>query len=112
MVLDGELLVWHPAEGRLSFEALQRRAAALAARTPAYFIVFDLLQADGTELLTLPYRERRRRLERRGNALLLVAPHRLAVSGAGGQASGMPPNGRPNHPFQEDFRPVIRASTG
>ncbi|MFD5935698.1 hypothetical protein [Streptomyces sp. NPDC060333] len=43
LVLDGELLVWDPAEGRLSFEALQRRAAArtrgaaaLATRTPAY----------------------------------------------------------------------------
>ncbi|MCX5071020.1 hypothetical protein OHA84_36370 [Streptomyces sp. NBC_00513] len=67
LVLDGELLVRDPAEGRLSFEALQRRAAARArgaaaraARTPAYFIVFDLLQADDIEL---PYRERRRRLE-------------------------------------------------
>ncbi|MFJ5811199.1 hypothetical protein [Streptomyces sp. NPDC093093] len=50
----------------MSFEALQRRAAARArgaggraARTPACFIVFDLLQADDTELLNLPYRERR-----------------------------------------------------
>lgn len=35
-----------------------------AARWPAYFVAFDILQADdGTELLALPYRERRRRLE-------------------------------------------------
>ncbi|MFD4923009.1 ATP-dependent DNA ligase [Streptomyces goshikiensis] len=84
LVLDGELLVWDPAEGRLSFEALQRRAAArargapaLATRTPAYFVVFDLLQADGAELLTLPYRERRRRLEVLFAARGLSAPWTL-----------------------------------
>ncbi|MBT2453193.1 hypothetical protein J7F03_40535 [Streptomyces sp. ISL-43] len=45
LVLDGELVVWDAAAGRLSFEALQRRAAArgrtaasLAAKTPAFFI--------------------------------------------------------------------------
>ncbi|MFJ5811305.1 ATP-dependent DNA ligase [Streptomyces sp. NPDC093093] len=84
LVLDGELLVWDPTEGRLSFEALQRRAAArargaaaLAARTPAYLIVFDLLQADGIELLSLPYRERRRRLEVLFTARGLRAPWTL-----------------------------------
>ncbi|MFD3720036.1 hypothetical protein [Streptomyces sp. NPDC058674] len=52
-------------------EGLQRRAAArsrtapaLAARQPAYFVAFDVLQGEGGEqLLALPYRERRRRLE-------------------------------------------------
>ncbi|MGW6970375.1 ATP-dependent DNA ligase [Streptomyces sp. NPDC054952] len=64
LVLDGELLVWDPEAGRLSFEALQRRAAAtLAARSPAYFVAFDILQADDVELFELSYRERRRRLE-------------------------------------------------
>ncbi|MFJ3861924.1 ATP-dependent DNA ligase [Streptomyces sp. NPDC090085] len=70
LVLDGELVVWDTAAGRLSFEALQRRAAArgrtataLAAQTPAFFIAFDVLQIDGTELLALLYAERRRRLE-------------------------------------------------
>ncbi|MEU6867140.1 hypothetical protein ABZ924_28495 [Streptomyces sp. NPDC046876] len=50
LVLDGELVVWDTATGRLSFEALQRRAAArgrtataLAAKTPAFFIAFDAL---------------------------------------------------------------------
>ncbi|MGW1641521.1 ATP-dependent DNA ligase [Streptomyces lavendulae] len=45
LVLDGELVVWDTDAGRLSFEALQRRAAArarvaraLAARWPAYFV--------------------------------------------------------------------------
>ncbi|MEV6676290.1 ATP-dependent DNA ligase [Streptomyces erythrochromogenes] len=84
LVLDGELVVWDPEEGRLSFEALQRRAAAgarsarsLAARTPAYLVVFDVLQADGDELLTLPYRERRRRLEVIFAARALTAPWTL-----------------------------------
>ncbi|MDA5284748.1 ATP-dependent DNA ligase [Streptomyces sp. Isolate_45] len=84
LVLDGEVLVWDPEEGRLSFEALQRRAAArartapaLAARLPAYYVAFDLLQQDGAELLTLPQRERRRRLEVLFAARALTAPWTL-----------------------------------
>ncbi|WP_406364927.1 hypothetical protein [Streptomyces sp. NBC_01546] len=60
-VLDGELVVWDTEAGRLPFEALQRWAAtrargarALAARWPAYFVAFDLLQQDGQELLRRP----------------------------------------------------------
>ncbi|MFD3779460.1 ATP-dependent DNA ligase [Streptomyces sp. NPDC058612] len=56
--------------GALSFEGLQRRAAArsrsaatLATRLPAYYVAFDVLQADGQELLHLPYRDRRARLQ-------------------------------------------------
>ncbi|MFJ9078142.1 hypothetical protein ACIRO3_23295 [Streptomyces sp. NPDC102278] len=79
LVLDGELLVWDPEAGRLSFEALQRRAAApaQAARTPAYFVAFDILQAEGVELLALPYRERRRRMEVNFTARGLTAPWTL-----------------------------------
>ncbi|WCD91311.1 DNA ligase (plasmid) [Streptomyces xanthophaeus] len=69
LVLDDELLVWDTEAGQLSFEGLQRRAAArsrtapgLVARWPALLVAFDVLMADGVELLTLPYRERRRRL--------------------------------------------------
>jgi ATP-dependent DNA ligase len=68
LVLDGELVVW--AGDRMSFEALQRRAvsggrtaARLAQEMPAHFIVFDLLQLGGQELLHVPYGERRARLE-------------------------------------------------
>ncbi|MFJ4007362.1 ATP-dependent DNA ligase [Streptomyces sp. NPDC090023] len=64
LVLDGELVVWD--ENRMSFEAVQRRAAAgsrsatqLAVQLPAHFIAFDLLQVDGEELLTTRYGERR-----------------------------------------------------
>ncbi|WP_138908126.1 ATP-dependent DNA ligase [Streptomyces chryseus] len=67
-VLDGELVVW--SGDRLSFEALQRRAssggqtsAQLAAAMPAHFITFDVLQADGQELMTEPYEHRRTALE-------------------------------------------------
>ncbi|MER6257143.1 hypothetical protein ABT224_38035 [Streptomyces sp. NPDC001584] len=70
LVLDGELVVWDAEAGRLSFEALQRRAATrargaagLVARWPAYFVAFDLLQQDGQELLARPYAERRALLE-------------------------------------------------
>ncbi|WP_328930001.1 hypothetical protein OG429_39155 [Streptomyces sp. NBC_00190] len=70
LVLDGELVVWDAEAERLSFEALQRRAATrargaagLAARRPAYFVAFDVLQLNGQELLTRPYAERRALLE-------------------------------------------------
>ncbi|WP_331452157.1 ATP-dependent DNA ligase [Streptomyces sp. SS162] len=82
LVLDGELVVWH--EGRLSFEALQRRAAAgrrttemLAAECPAHFVAFDVLQADGEELLAQPYERRRATLEALFVDCGLVAPWTL-----------------------------------
>ncbi|WSW02313.1 ATP-dependent DNA ligase [Streptomyces sp. NBC_01006] len=84
LVLDGELLVWDPEAGALSFEALQRRAAArarsaaaLAARTPAHFVAFDALQIDGVQTLSLPYSERRRRLEVLFASRALTAPWTL-----------------------------------
>ncbi|MFJ3960782.1 ATP-dependent DNA ligase [Streptomyces sp. NPDC090036] len=80
LVLDGELVVWDSKAGRLSFEGLQRRTAArgrrstraLAASLPAFFIAFDVLQQDGSEVIGYPYRQRRLRLE------ALFALHRLA----------------------------------
>ncbi|MFB6559608.1 hypothetical protein ACFCYH_12090 [Streptomyces sp. NPDC056400] len=84
LVLDGQLVVWDAAAGRLSFEALQRRAAArgrtataLAAKTPEFFIAFDALQIDGIELLALPYAECRRSLEVLFAARALTAPWTL-----------------------------------
>ncbi|MER6445502.1 RNA ligase family protein [Streptomyces venezuelae] len=84
LVLDGELVVWDIEAGRLSFEALQRRAAtraraalSLAARWPAYFVAFDLLQHDGQELLTRPYAERRALLENPFTDHALKAPWTL-----------------------------------
>ncbi|MFI5987352.1 hypothetical protein ACIBEA_41595 [Streptomyces sp. NPDC051555] len=83
-LVDGELVVWDTAVSRLSFEALQRRAAArgrtaaaLAVETPAFFIAFDALQIDGTKLLALPYAERRRRLEVLFASRQLTSPRTL-----------------------------------
>ncbi|MFE3864760.1 ATP-dependent DNA ligase [Streptomyces goshikiensis] len=84
LVLDGELVVWDTEAGRLSFEALQRRAAtrargalALAVKWPAYFVAFDLLQHDGQELLTRPYAERRALLENLFSVHAVTAPWTL-----------------------------------
>ncbi|WP_234319438.1 hypothetical protein [Streptomyces sp. NRRL S-237] len=84
LVLDGELVVWDTEAGRLSFEALQRRAAtrargarALAARWPAYFVAFDLLQQGGRELLARPYAQRRALLENLFSEHALTAPWTL-----------------------------------
>lgn len=67
-VLDGELVV--PIAGALSFDALQQRihpaasrVAMLAKRTPAWYLVFDLLDEGGEDLVDLPLAERRTRLE-------------------------------------------------
>jgi ATP-dependent DNA ligase len=67
-VLDGELVV--PLAGALSFDALQQRihpaasrVAMLAAKTPAWYLVFDLLSHRGADIVQLPLAERRARLE-------------------------------------------------
>ncbi len=67
-VLDGELVV--PVGGRLSFDDLlqrihpaESRVRMLAAKTPATFVVFDLLQEGADVLVGLPLAERRERLE-------------------------------------------------
>ncbi|MFI5476635.1 hypothetical protein ACIA6D_41470 [Streptomyces cacaoi] len=59
LVLDAELVVPH--EGRLHFGELQRRARhrgpnaiRAASERPAYLIVFDVLEAAGTELIARP----------------------------------------------------------
>jgi ATP-dependent DNA ligase len=69
LVLDGEIVV--PVDGALSFDdLLQRihpadsRVRALAGKTPALYIVFDLLAEGRTRIADLPLRERRERLER------------------------------------------------
>jgi ATP-dependent DNA ligase len=67
-VLDGEIVIITPAG--LDFDLLQLRlhpAASrirkLAVETPASFVAFDLLAADGASLLETPQVERRKRLE-------------------------------------------------
>ena len=68
-VVDGEIVI-ATAHG-LDFDALQQRVhpaasriARLAAATPASFVAFDVLAADGEDLRTTPLEQRRARLER------------------------------------------------
>ena len=67
-VIDGEIVIVTP--GGLDFDALQlrlhpaaSRVAMLAKETPASFVAFDLLAADGRNLMSAPQSERRARLE-------------------------------------------------
>ncbi|MEV0964689.1 ATP-dependent DNA ligase [Streptomyces sp. NPDC049910] len=66
-VVDGEAVVW--TGGRIDFAAVQRRAAATAARAgllarrlPASYAAFDLLWERGEDLRPAPYERRRERL--------------------------------------------------
>ena len=68
-VVDGEIVIAGPSG--LDFDRLQMRlhpaasrVAKLAAETPAAFVAFDLLAADGADVRTMPQAERRARLER------------------------------------------------
>ena len=69
-VVDAEIVVASPDDGKLDFFSLQQRlhpAASrvdlLAARTPATLIVFDLLALGEEDLRSVPFRKRRRLLE-------------------------------------------------
>ncbi|HUF49510.1 MAG TPA: ATP-dependent DNA ligase [Longimicrobiales bacterium] len=66
-VLDGEIVIMTP--HGLDFDALQlrlhpaaSRVAKLAQASPASFVAFDLLAADGVDLMSAPQHERRMRL--------------------------------------------------
>lgn len=69
-VLDGEIVVLE--EGKPVFERVllrelinDRDKAALRSRShPAVYVVFDILYADGEELIDVPLRERKKRLSR------------------------------------------------
>jgi ATP-dependent DNA ligase len=70
-VIDGEIVVPDPAEGRLDFEALQQRihpaqsrVNMLAKATPAHFVGFDLLAEGEDDYTARPFAERRTALER------------------------------------------------
>ena len=70
-VIDGELVIPDPKQKNLSFDALlqrihpaESRVKKLAAETPAWLVVFDLLVTPkGTSLLHTPLRARRPQLE-------------------------------------------------
>ncbi|MGE5525778.1 MAG: ATP-dependent DNA ligase [Rhodospirillaceae bacterium] len=67
-VLDGEIVI--ATSHGLDFDALQlrlhpaaSRVAKLAREAPASFVAFDLLAVEGRDIMRLPQRERRARLE-------------------------------------------------
>jgi bifunctional non-homologous end joining protein LigD len=68
-ILDGEIVALGR-NGLPSFEALQQRvrtrrpSARLVRASPVRFYAFDLLHLDGTDLIPLPYAERRESLQR------------------------------------------------
>ena len=79
-VLDGEIVI-ATASGGQDFEALQSRihpaasrVAMLAEQIPATFVAFDLLAEDDETLLSVPFAERRRRLEARIAAPVALTP--------------------------------------
>jgi bifunctional non-homologous end joining protein LigD len=75
VILDGEIAALDDA-GRPSFQRLQERmhvadrgtAVRLAERVPASYLVFDVLHLDGTDLMPLPWSERRPHLDGLGLA--------------------------------------------
>lgn len=67
-IVDGEAVIW--TKDRLNFEALQQRMTskkadlyAIVRERPASFAAFDLLQAAGTDMRHLAFRDRRDLLE-------------------------------------------------
>jgi DNA ligase-1 len=66
-VLDGEVMAWRD-DAPMPFAVLQRRIGRqklgpkILADAPARFVVYDLLEEDGTDLREQPLRERRDRL--------------------------------------------------
>jgi ATP-dependent DNA ligase len=79
-VLDGEIIIGD-LEGMQDFGALQQRlhpaesrVRRLAEETPARYVAFDLLAADGEPLLERPYEERRAALAELVAPPVLLAP--------------------------------------
>jgi bifunctional non-homologous end joining protein LigD len=92
-VLDGEIVLLD-ADGRPSFTALAERmhvrdvtrARALAATQPVTYMIFDVLSANGSDICTVPYAQRREWLEsvasRLGADVPWVVPPRFADGAA------------------------------
>ena len=124
-VVDGELVI--PADGTLSFDALQMRlhpaesrVRKLAEETPASLILFDLLLGpDGKSLLAAPLTSRRAALERfyaaaRGPERLKLSPFTLNrreaekwLDRAGGALDGVVAK-RLDGPYEPGIRAMLK----
>jgi bifunctional non-homologous end joining protein LigD len=97
VVLDGEIVSLDDS-GRPSFKKLQRRMhlnvaheiSALTGSQPVFYILFDVLYADGRQLLDQPYHVRRARLE----ALALAGPNWQVTPAHVGDGAAMLENAR------------------
>jgi|SRR4051812_34275279 bifunctional non-homologous end joining protein LigD len=65
LVLDGELVAFN-SEGEPHFPLLSQRVLHGDRRIAVHLMIFDVLQIDGTSLLSLTYSDRRARLESLG----------------------------------------------
>ena len=80
-VLDGEVLAFRD-EAPLPFSALQQRigrqkqVAQMVRAVPVVFMIYDILEDEGTDIRQLPLDERRGRLARRltGEGVLRISP--------------------------------------
>lgn len=59
VILDGEIIVYNPETGRDDFELVLQRFQMAVREIPCTFMVFDILQLDGTSLLQKPLIERK-----------------------------------------------------
>ena len=68
LAIDGEILAWGP-EGMRSFSRLQKRLGrkepgpSVLKKEPVRFMAYDLLKMEGVDIRTLPFLDRRKRLE-------------------------------------------------
>jgi DNA ligase-1 len=82
-VIDGEVMAW-AGEAPLPFAELQKRIGRktvprkLLAEAPAMLLAYDLLEAEGMDLRSLPFATRRGRLQALAVALPPEAPLRLS----------------------------------
>ncbi|MFC9841140.1 ATP-dependent DNA ligase [Rhodococcus sp. NPDC127530] len=91
IVFDGEIVAL--TQGRPSFARLQKRSntlrptTALQRQVPVTFLPFDVLTADGDDLMAAPYLERRAALNDLGHELhgaglpVQILPHWMGVDG-------------------------------
>ncbi len=88
IVLDGEMVI--VVDGVQEFDLLSQRIHPAASRvemlskeTPAAYVAFDVLAAGKEKLLSLPYDERRRRLEGLVSGPVQLTPVAATIKGAG-----------------------------
>ena len=93
LVLDGELVI--EVKGIQEFDLLSQRihpaksrVDMLAEKTPAFFVAFDVLAEGKKKLLSLPYAERRERLEELVEDPVKLTPMIDDRKGAGGWLKG------------------------